>query len=172
MGVRPKVSWDGVIWNEWVVPKHQFMGWLLAHGAFKTKDKLIRYGVDIDDSCWLCGQASEDLEHLFFGCDYSFRIVQHLQLKTSLNLPVGNVLGWCIQATGTKMQRGVQAGLTLGAIYHVWHHRNKCRIDGVLLRPQKVATNIVDDMKLRAQGRDRNKLTFLELEWLKGVGIM
>ncbi|XP_074306120.1 uncharacterized protein LOC141641352 [Silene latifolia] len=38
---RPKISWGSVVWNEWVVPKHQFMGWLLAHGAFRTKDKLI-----------------------------------------------------------------------------------------------------------------------------------
>ncbi|XP_074298606.1 uncharacterized protein LOC141629519 [Silene latifolia] len=124
---------------------------------------------------WLMGsrpKASEDLDHLFFGCDYSLRIVQHLQQNTGLNLPVGNVLDWCLQDTGTKMKRGVKAGMIVGAIYHVWHHRNKCRNEGVLLRPQKVATNIVDDMKLRVHGKDRRKLTILELDWLKGVGLM
>ncbi|XP_074291865.1 uncharacterized protein LOC141618683 [Silene latifolia] len=154
MGSRPKVSWDGVIWNEWVIPKHQFMGWLYAHGAFKTKAKLIRYGVDIDDRCWLCGRASEDLDHLFFGCDYSLRVVQHRN------------------DTGTKLQRGVKAGMVLGAIYHVWHHRNKCRNEGILLRPQKVAANIVEDMKLKVHGKDRRKFSILETDWLKDVGLM
>ncbi|XP_074274057.1 uncharacterized protein LOC141597488 [Silene latifolia] len=139
MGSRPKVSWDKVIWNDWVIPKHQFMGWILAHGAFKTKTKLISYGVDIDASCWLCGQAPEDLDHLFFGCVYSFRVVQHLQQKTGLVLPVGNSLTWN---------------------------------EGVLLRPQQAATNIVADMKLRIHGKDRRKLTILELDWLKDVGLM
>ncbi|XP_074291091.1 uncharacterized protein LOC141617853 [Silene latifolia] len=172
MGSRPKVSWDGVIWNEWVIPKHQFMGWLYAHGAFKTKDKLIRYGVDIDDRCWLCGQASEDSDHLFFGCDYSLRVVQHLQQKTGLQLPVVSVLDCCVQDIGTKLQRGVKAGMVLGAIYHVWHHRNKCRNEGILLRPQKVAANIVEDMKLIVHGKDRRKISTLEIDWLKDVGLM
>ncbi|XP_074315955.1 uncharacterized protein LOC141652391 [Silene latifolia] len=172
MGSRPKVSWDGVIWNEWVIPKQQFMGWLYAQGAFKTKDKLIRYGVDIDDSCWLCGQASEDMDHLFFGCDYSLRVVQCLQQKTGLQLPVVSVLECCVQDIGTKLQRGVKAGMVLGAIYHVWHHRNKCRTEGVLLRPQKVAANIVEDMKLLIHGKDRRKISTLEIDWLKEVGLM
>ncbi|XP_074266054.1 uncharacterized protein LOC141588513 [Silene latifolia] len=172
MGTRPKVSWEGVIWNEWVIPKHQIMGWLLAHGAFKTKVKLIRYGVDIDDSCWLCGQASEDLDHLFFGCDYSTRVVQQLQQETGLVLLVCNALDWCMQDMGTKMQRGVRAGLIVGAVYHIWYHRNKCRNEGVLLRPQKVASNIVEDMKMRIHGKGRQKFTILELDWLKDIGLM
>ncbi|XP_074265665.1 uncharacterized protein LOC141588109 [Silene latifolia] len=172
MGSRPKVSWDKVIWNEWVIPKHQFMGWIFAHGAFKTKTKLISYGMDIDASCWLCGQVPEDLDHLFFGCVYSGRILQHLQQTTGLVLPVGNCLNWCLQNSGTKMQRGVKAGLILGAIYQVWYQRNKCRNEGVLLLPKQAALNIVADMKLRVHGKDWRKLTRLEIEWLKEVGFM
>ncbi|XP_074298502.1 uncharacterized protein LOC141629387 [Silene latifolia] len=148
------------------------MGWLLAHGAFKTKVKLIRYGVDIDDSCWLCGQASEDLDHLFFGCDYSTRVVQQLQQETGLMLPVCNALDWCMQDMGTKMQRGVRAGLIVGTVYHIWHHRNKCRNEGVLLRPQQVASNIVEEMKMRIHGKGRQNFTILELDWLKDIGLM
>ncbi|XP_074318267.1 uncharacterized protein LOC141655067 [Silene latifolia] len=172
IGSRPKVSWDKVVWNDWVIPKHQFMGWILAHEAFKTKTKLIRYGVDIDASCWLCGQASEDLDHLFFGCVYSLRVVQHLQQKTGLVLPVGNCLNWCLQDTGTSMQRGVKAGLILGATYQVWQQRNKCRHEGVLLRPQQAAANIVKDMKMRVHGKDWRQLNRLEIDWLIEVGLM
>ncbi|XP_074318592.1 uncharacterized protein LOC141655409 [Silene latifolia] len=62
---RPAVTWSKWIWNEHVVPKHQFVGWLYAHGAMRTKDKLIKYGLEIDDSCFLCNQAAESLDHLW-----------------------------------------------------------------------------------------------------------
>ncbi|XP_074304468.1 uncharacterized protein LOC141639190 [Silene latifolia] len=163
-GSRTKNNWFRVVWNEWVVPKHQFLGWLLAHGAFRTKAKLVSYGMDIDDCCYLCGQATEDLDHVFFRCAYSKKVVQCLHQKTRLPIPTVNVLNWCIQAQGSKLQKGVHAGLVVGAVYHVWHHRNQCWNEGVLLRPEKVADQVVDDMRMRARGRDIKLMTLSDLD--------
>ncbi|XP_074306006.1 uncharacterized protein LOC141641234 [Silene latifolia] len=73
-GSKPKVPWARLIWNAWVVPKHQFLGWLFARGALRTNDKLVQYGMDIDDHCYLCAQATEGEDHLFFECAFSKRV--------------------------------------------------------------------------------------------------
>ncbi|XP_074277763.1 uncharacterized protein LOC141601387 [Silene latifolia] len=40
-GTNLKVTWYNCLWNDHVIPKHQFIGWLVAHGALRTRDKLI-----------------------------------------------------------------------------------------------------------------------------------
>ncbi|XP_074315079.1 uncharacterized protein LOC141651259 [Silene latifolia] len=73
---KPGLStWHGVVSNAWVTPKHQFMGWLYANEALHTNEKLLMYGLDIDDRCFLCGQDTETQSHLFFYCEYSRRIM-------------------------------------------------------------------------------------------------
>ncbi|XP_074271184.1 uncharacterized protein LOC141595109 [Silene latifolia] len=90
---KPAVSWSKWIWNEYVVPKHQFVGWLYAHRAMRTKDKLITYGLDIEGSCFLCNQTAESLDHLWCDCLYSRKVVQELNQRLKISLPVNDVFG-------------------------------------------------------------------------------
>ncbi|XP_074313200.1 uncharacterized protein LOC141648433 [Silene latifolia] len=142
-GSNPKVPWARLIWNGWVVPKHQFLGWLFAHGALRTNDRVVQFGMDIDDSCFLCAQATEGANHLFFECAYSK------------------------QRTGTKMQVGVQAAVVWGAMYHIWHERNKCRVEGVITRTGKCSEQIIEDVKARIRGQDFQHMPKAQINWLR-----
>ncbi|XP_074266971.1 uncharacterized protein LOC141590266 [Silene latifolia] len=70
-GSRPKVDWYGVVWDNWSLPKHMFMGWLIAHNSLHTNSRLLGFGMDVDGSCYICGLADETQHHLFFECDFS-----------------------------------------------------------------------------------------------------
>ncbi|XP_074292154.1 uncharacterized protein LOC141619010 [Silene latifolia] len=91
---RPPVYWSKVIWNNWAVPKHQFMGWLVAHEALNTVDKLANYEMAVDDRCLLCGQSEECISHLFFACQYSRRVILAMQQSTGCQLPLVTDLVW------------------------------------------------------------------------------
>ncbi|XP_074313773.1 uncharacterized protein LOC141648967 [Silene latifolia] len=111
-GRKPTVAWYKWILNEHVIPKHQFMGWLYAHGAMRTKDKLIKYGLDVDDSCLLCEQAAESIDHLLCDCIYGRKVMQDISQKMQISFPVTDMLGWCNQRTGTKLQQEVHVATT------------------------------------------------------------
>ncbi|XP_074318584.1 uncharacterized protein LOC141655400 [Silene latifolia] len=169
-GSRPKVSWYKVVWNGWVIPKHQFMGWLIAHAALNTS-KLVGFGVDIENTCCICALAEETIEHLFCECAYNKRVVREVNKMTSWNYPDGGVLNWCTQRTGTMLQKGIQIAMMLSLIYQIWHQRNKCRNEKILLCPERVAKNIIEEMRARVRGRDRLQMNLVDLEWLKKMSL-
>ncbi|XP_074290327.1 uncharacterized protein LOC141617057 [Silene latifolia] len=138
-GTRPRVHWVKAVWNGWALPKHQFLGWLVAHEALNIAARLARFGVDIEDKCSLCGLVSETIEHLFCDCLYSRRIVRELNKKTAWVFPVREVMTWCVHRTGTVLQRGIQIAMMLGLLYQVWQQRNKGKIENVLICPEVVA---------------------------------
>ncbi|XP_074278450.1 uncharacterized protein LOC141602041 [Silene latifolia] len=166
-GTNLKVTWYKCLWNNHVMPKHQFTGWLVAHGALRTRDKLIGYGLDIDDRCLLCEQETECIEYILCDCIYSRRVIQAISQKMQITFPVNDMVVWCTQRTGTKLQKGIQAALMWGVIYHVWQQRNKSNMEGVLLRPERLAEQVIEEVKARVRGRDYKVLTKTDIDWLR-----
>ncbi|XP_074283470.1 uncharacterized protein LOC141608019 [Silene latifolia] len=163
-GARTKVEWHNAIWDSWNLPKHRFMGWLIAHNSLHTNSRLKGFGMNVDEMCFLCGQAEETQKHLFFECAFSRRVIQELMKISGLRLPDTDVLHWCIHNTGLKTQRKVNNALVLSAMYQVWQQRNKSRIEQLVLRPSRTALLIIDDMKKRIKEKDKRKLTAQELD--------
>ncbi|XP_074305539.1 uncharacterized protein LOC141640756 [Silene latifolia] len=165
-GTRPRVQWGKVVWNGWAVPKHQFLGWLVAHEALNTAARLISFGVDIEDKCYLCDLASENIEHLFCECLYSRRIVRELNKKTTWVFPVRDMMDWCRCRTGTVLQRGIQNAMVMSLLYQIWQQRNRSRNEMVLIRPEIVAGTILEDMRSRVRTREKTMMTLAERDWL------
>ncbi|XP_074313817.1 uncharacterized protein LOC141649012 [Silene latifolia] len=171
-GAGATVQWFRAVWNDWVVLKHQFIGWLFAHGALRTNDKLLLYGLDIDDTCYLCGQAVECMNHVFLGCSYSNQVINWLNQLSDFILPDQHILEWCVDRQGSKVQKGVQAAVGMGAIYHVWHQRNCSKNDCVLMVPKRVAELIIVEVRLRVRRRDEKDLTIGDKDWLKTMNFL
>ncbi|XP_074271132.1 uncharacterized protein LOC141595060 [Silene latifolia] len=136
-------------------------------GALRTNDKLVKFGMDIDDTCFLCAQATEGADHLFFECIYSKQVICCINQCLKCHIPDRQVLDWCLLRNGTKVQIGVQAAMVWGAMYHIWQERNKCRLDGVLIRPGVCAEKVIEEVKARIRGRDFQHMTKEEINWLK-----
>ncbi|XP_074278610.1 uncharacterized protein LOC141602202 [Silene latifolia] len=164
---RSPVCWIKVIWTKWALPKHQFMGWIVAHEALNTVDKLISYGMDVDPVCLICGQANESLNHLYFTCQYSRRVLLlSLQQNTGCSFPLVIDLDWWSSRGGTKVQRGSQIALFLGAIYSIWYQRNKCRFDAVLVHPNQIALQVIEGVRNRIRGREKEIKNANDINWL------
>ncbi|KAK6795539.1 hypothetical protein RDI58_008993 [Solanum bulbocastanum] len=50
------------------------------HGRLRTKDVLLKWGMQITRDCVLCGSHLETLPHLFFDCVYSTEVWQGILL--------------------------------------------------------------------------------------------
>lgn len=68
--------WWRDTWNKMNVPKHSFICWLAMHRRLLTRDRLARMGVCQETECLLCGCKPENIDHLFFECDYSKKCLE------------------------------------------------------------------------------------------------
>ncbi|XP_074310286.1 uncharacterized protein LOC141646187 [Silene latifolia] len=66
-----QVPWYPWMLNQWLIPRHHFMCWLLAQRRLLTQDRLLRMRIIQSNSCFLCGMQEENLNHLFFECPFS-----------------------------------------------------------------------------------------------------
>jgi len=60
----------------------KFFMWLVLHDRCWTADRRKRHGLQNDDTCVLCSQLPETIDHLLVGCPFSreiwFRVLQQL----------------------------------------------------------------------------------------------
>ncbi|KAL9236163.1 hypothetical protein vseg_010864 [Gypsophila vaccaria] len=103
-GSLKTVPWHSVIWNKWVTPIHQFLGWVYARGGLRTNDMMQKLGLTTNEVCYLCGQAPETTGHLFFDCDYNKQVTTKLMAATSLHIPQHGILDWCAAIKGSELQ--------------------------------------------------------------------
>lgn len=63
-------SWHNFVWNKFRVPKFSFTTWLAVQERLLTKDRMVRFRMNIDNCCALCGTDNESHAHLFIHCNY------------------------------------------------------------------------------------------------------
>ena len=76
------------IWSSACIMKTKMFAWLLLSDRLNTRDMLKRrhWNVTEDTHCVLCAaRAYEDRLHLFFGCNFSTRIWNYLQIDWSFH---------------------------------------------------------------------------------------
>jgi hypothetical protein len=59
------------IWNTLMPGKCKFFAWLVLHDRCWTSDRLHRHGLKDSDTCALCAQEVETLDHLLVDCAFS-----------------------------------------------------------------------------------------------------
>jgi len=72
--IRPqgeKVEWRRVICNNKATPKSIFILWLAIQDRLATKERLVKWHINIDPICAQCKKEVESINHLFFDCEYS-----------------------------------------------------------------------------------------------------
>ncbi|KAL0731162.1 hypothetical protein Bca4012_027256 [Brassica carinata] len=71
---KPVVPWKNTVWLKKGIPKFKTLTWLFVLDRCPTRNRLISWGLQTDDTCLLCNQEPESRHHLYFCCDYSFAI--------------------------------------------------------------------------------------------------
>jgi hypothetical protein len=137
------------IWKSWAPGKYKFFMWLVAHGRCWTADRLARRGLPHPQSCLLCDQEEETMNHLLVSCVFSrevwFNILKTVDLQhLSPSLDSSSFDDWwenvsmtLISPSNKKLRKGLNSLIILGA-WAIWIHRNQCVFNGEQPRASKV----------------------------------
>ncbi|XP_039004068.1 uncharacterized protein LOC120131027 [Hibiscus syriacus] len=66
-----KVSWHRIIWFPAHILKFSLIVWMATLDRLPTRDRLIRFGLVLDNGCVLCGSGIESCDHLFADCSFT-----------------------------------------------------------------------------------------------------
>ncbi|XP_019258719.1 PREDICTED: uncharacterized protein LOC109236934 [Nicotiana attenuata] len=173
-GSFSKVSWRRVVCNN-ACPRWTFLVTMTAHGKLYTKDRLSKWGIQIDQECVPCSQASETIQHLFFECPYAAELWGNLLAWQGIRRPVYR---WAEELTRAEkwLKRKTATTelykMTLAACaYYVWQERNnrifqaKVRRWEILGKPA-AATASVTASALRVEGFISRRGSELALKYL------
>ncbi|XP_026451080.1 uncharacterized protein LOC113351280 [Papaver somniferum] len=89
------------IWKSAIPPKINILMWSLIHGKLNTIDVLLHKGLNLYNSCALCGIGAESQDHLFLHCKIAYKIWFSLIPKT----------GWVWVLAGS-----------MNILADMWHH--------------------------------------------------
>lgn len=150
------VRWCHLVWNRLSVPKHRFFMWLAMQDRLKTKARLHKLGVGIDNLylCAICSCAEETSQHLFFECAYRNEcksvILDWLGLhctRTSLL----QVLTWIRRCYKGDFGRKVPYTAIAALTYCIWRARNTTVWRIQVPAVKFTVHNIQADVKCRVQ---------------------
>ncbi|XP_074298421.1 uncharacterized protein LOC141629297 [Silene latifolia] len=163
-----KVAWFPWILNNWICPKHSFFCWLVAQNRLLTQDRLVRMGILDTNCCEVCGVMAEDHNHLFFGCAFSAKCFVLVQLWCNVLVPAQDCFQWWIKWRISSATKKKIMGVILASLmYHLWQHRNTCRIDKVVMTPVWLVRNVKHDVRARLQLLDLKCISRSVLDWVK-----
>lgn len=134
LGSVVTVPWAKMLCQNPAPPKCIFVIWLLLHEKLATCSYLQKVGIQVDPICCFCERSEENLDHLFFECEYVDRVWR-------------DVAAWCgirrqaekwelekryliSQCTNNNMQQRLYRCMMTIVVYHVWRERNARRLQG------------------------------------------
>ena len=92
-----------------VLAKCKFFIWLVLHDRFWTTARRKKHGLQDDDTCVMCAQMSETVDHLFTTCPFSrevwFCMLRRLGWETLVPDTQSTFFATCGLLRGNKFQR-------------------------------------------------------------------
>lgn len=70
--------WDKLVWHRILTPRFSFILWMAFHKGLRTMDRLLTFGLQVNPMCVLYKTDLESFDHLFFHCEYSFRVLVYI----------------------------------------------------------------------------------------------
>jgi hypothetical protein len=138
------------IWKVQAPDRCRFFGWLVLHGRCWTSNRLRQHGMRDSDTCAVCAQEVETLDHLLLGCVHSqetwFRVLSFYGLDhlTPQELPY---FDWwlAVRKWVHKSQRKSFDSLALLVIWSLWKESNPRVRERVALQPVSLAPRILEE---------------------------
>lgn len=65
------VKWYNLVWKAPIIPRCSFTSWVVARDRLPTKGRMKNQGIVDDAMCIFCEREEENIDHLFFKCEYS-----------------------------------------------------------------------------------------------------
>ncbi|XP_056857638.1 uncharacterized protein LOC130506964, partial [Raphanus sativus] len=144
-GPLQTVPWAKIVWVSYGIPRHSFLTWLVLLDRCPTKDRLIRWGMNVTPLCLLCNSSHENRNHLFFDCVYSATIWRQIMDRCGFHSSTSwDSIVTQLQALQVNRDcRRLTLIATQATIYWIWSERNK-RLHQQTFRPPDVLFSLID----------------------------
>jgi len=143
-----KVAWAGMVWHKYAIPKHATTTWRALRGRLPTKSFMNKRGAVLPLGCSLCEGGEEDIEHLFWGCEYIKTVWAEILHLLKLNHTVAYTLeAEAIRIShigGSRLDMVVRRWVFQAMIHECWLERNRRIFDGEKQQPMHIVAVIKD----------------------------
>jgi hypothetical protein len=143
-GDHLSVAWKATMYHNIARPRAIFIFWLACHDRLATKDRLRKFGLNVDAKCCFC-HHDETTNHLFFGCTIMKDVWQKvLRWMNVDHIPLEwhDELQWITRHSKGKGWRAQLLKVAAAeTIYMLWKHRNDTCFDNNIHN-----TNIDEDI--------------------------
>lgn len=123
---RPDVRWQSAVWISRAIPRHSFHTWLLVQNRLPTRDRMLGWGLRVDERCLLCSSGQESRNHLFFSFNYSYDLWQIVARRLQIS-PIRDwqrTLDQMISAPPPQYKRLLTRLTWQSTVYWLWSERN------------------------------------------------
>jgi hypothetical protein len=139
--LRPQgsaVPWEKTVWEQWSLPRCNFILWLAMLGKLRTRDRL-RF-IHTDTFCIFCMHEEESHEHLFFGFPWTSSLWNKTKDWLRINRRM-TTLKSAVRGLSTRKKnleaRMRRVSLSM-IVYLIWEERNKRIFEGKSVLPALV----------------------------------
>ncbi|XP_019223951.1 PREDICTED: uncharacterized protein LOC109205669 [Nicotiana attenuata] len=151
----PKVEWKALTLGNGI-PRHNFILWLALNHGLTTVDRLAKWGIQVDQDCVLCKRRqTENMEHIYFECQYTKYIWSKLLVWMGENHQIGtwleDVTWMSKRARSGRAQNNMLVFLFAAVMYQVWTERNMRRFQGKEKEAERKVRDIVLQVHIKGQ---------------------
>ncbi|CAK8576871.1 unnamed protein product [Lathyrus sativus] len=121
--------WGNSIWHSNIPPSHSILFWRVINNRVPTDDVLRHCGMAGPSICNLCLHTEENINHLFFQCDYSRRIWNWLRDMLNVNVSFSDMQDCFIamHKTGVAQCMVVYRASIIAVVNNIWRARNQAQ---------------------------------------------
>jgi len=141
------------IWRTAAPPRVCFFFWLVLHGRSWTADRRFRHGLQTSNTCIICDQEVETIDHILLGCYFCRQVWEPWLAK----LGVQGVVVLCEEPT---MEWWIRSRKLVPKLAHrgfdslffliswmIWKERNARTFGGAAVSPNELQAKIQDEVQ-------------------------
>ena len=132
-----------IVWNLNVPPRAAIFSWRLILDRLPTRGNLLWRIVQMQDtSCPLCGNAQEEVDHLFFNCEMTIGLWWESMSWNQMvgpiaSSPAAHFIQFC-EGFVVGQNQSCRYGWWVALTNSIWKHRNQLVFEGNHFLPSKV----------------------------------
>ena len=125
-----------LIWKTSAPPRVKFFFWLVMHRRCWTAVRRFRHGLQDSNTCIICDQEAETMDHILLGCSFSREVwdswIRRLHLQNDIIVREEVAMDWWLhnrKMTPKPIRRGFDSLFFLVG-WLLWKERNARTFDG------------------------------------------
>lgn len=139
------------IWKTSAPPNVKIFFWLVMHGRCWTADRRFRHGLQDSNTCIICDQGVETMDHILLGCVFSREVydfwLRKLHLQYDVVVEDSPAIQWWLRSRKAlpRPQRCGFDSLFFLIGWAIWKERNARTFNGVSTSAARLGLQTQDE---------------------------